>query len=164
MDYSPPGSSAHGILQATILEWVAIPFFRGSSQPRDRIRASCIAGRLFISWATRQVQEQANTEAEPGGLGRGLAGWYLHSGGQRENAEGRRGQKGRRRKRSRKIKRHRQVQLMEKERVTWEEERGLRVSLGPNLPVLEREPKYVIVKDPGKSVNALMFVFLPVNP
>ena len=34
MDCSPPGSSVHGILQARILEWVAIPFFRGSSQPR----------------------------------------------------------------------------------------------------------------------------------
>ena len=35
MDCSPPGSSVHGILQARILEWVAIPFFKGSSQPRD---------------------------------------------------------------------------------------------------------------------------------
>ena len=34
MDYSPPGFSAPGILQARILEWIAIPFFRGSSQPR----------------------------------------------------------------------------------------------------------------------------------
>ena len=36
MDCSPPGSSVHGILQATILEWVSVPFSRGSSQPRDR--------------------------------------------------------------------------------------------------------------------------------
>ena len=35
MDYSPPSSSVHGILQARILEWVAISFSRGSSQPRD---------------------------------------------------------------------------------------------------------------------------------
>ena len=35
MDYSPPGSSIHGISQTRILEWVAIPFSRGSSQPRD---------------------------------------------------------------------------------------------------------------------------------
>ena len=35
VDYSPPGSSVHGILQARILEWVAIPFSRGSSRPRD---------------------------------------------------------------------------------------------------------------------------------
>ena len=40
MDYSP-GSSVHGILQARILEWVAIPFFRGSSRPRDRTQVSC---------------------------------------------------------------------------------------------------------------------------
>ena len=45
--YSPPGSSVHGILQARILEWVAIPFSRGSSQPRDQTWVSCIAGRFF---------------------------------------------------------------------------------------------------------------------
>ena len=39
MDYSPPGSSVHGILQARILEWVAFPFSRGSSQPRDRTQS-----------------------------------------------------------------------------------------------------------------------------
>ena len=47
MDYSPPGSSIHGILQARILEWVAIPFSRGSSQPKDQTRVSCIIGRFF---------------------------------------------------------------------------------------------------------------------
>ena len=47
MDCSPPGSSVHGILQARILEWVAIPFSRESSQLRDRIWFSCIAGRFF---------------------------------------------------------------------------------------------------------------------
>ena len=47
MDSSPPGSSIHGILQATILEWAAVPSSRGSSQPRDRTRVSCIAGRFF---------------------------------------------------------------------------------------------------------------------
>ena len=52
MDCSPPGSSVHGILQARILEWVAISFSRGSSQSRDRTRVSCIAGRRFILWAT----------------------------------------------------------------------------------------------------------------
>ena len=44
---SPAGSSVHGILQARTMEWVAIPFSRGSSQPRDRTWVSCIAGRLF---------------------------------------------------------------------------------------------------------------------
>ena len=46
------GSSVHGILQARILEWVAIPFSRGSPQPRDQAWVSCIAGRFFTIWAT----------------------------------------------------------------------------------------------------------------
>ena len=44
---SPPGSSVHGILQARVLEWVAIPFSRASSQPRDPTQVSCIAGGFF---------------------------------------------------------------------------------------------------------------------
>ena len=55
MDCSPPGSSVHGILQAKILEWVAIPFSRGSSWPRDQTWVSCIACRFFTIWATREV-------------------------------------------------------------------------------------------------------------
>ena len=47
VDCSPPGSSVHGILQARILEWVAMPSSRGPSQPRDRTWVSCIAGRFF---------------------------------------------------------------------------------------------------------------------
>ena len=47
MDCSPPGSSFHGILQARLLEWVAIPFSRGSSRPKDRTWVSCIADRFF---------------------------------------------------------------------------------------------------------------------
>ena len=43
MDYSPPGSSVHGILQARILEWVAMPSSRGSSQPRDKTRVSYVS-------------------------------------------------------------------------------------------------------------------------
>ena len=49
MDCSLPGSSVHGILQARILEWVAVPFSRGSSQPRDRTQVSHIAGRFFTT-------------------------------------------------------------------------------------------------------------------
>ena len=49
---TPPGSSVYGILQARILEWVAIPFSRGSSQPRDRTLVSRITGRFFTVWAT----------------------------------------------------------------------------------------------------------------
>ena len=54
MDCSLTGFSVHGILQARILQWVAISFSRGSSQPRDRIWVSCIAGRFFTIWATEK--------------------------------------------------------------------------------------------------------------
>ena len=47
----------YGILQTRILEWVTVPFSRGSSQPRDRTQVSRIAGGFFISWATREAQE-----------------------------------------------------------------------------------------------------------
>ena len=50
--------TVHGILQARILEWVAFPFSRGSSQPRDQTQVSCIAGRFFTSWATREAHYQ----------------------------------------------------------------------------------------------------------
>ena len=56
LDCSLPGSSVHGILQARILEWVAIPFSRGSSRPRDRTQVSCIAGRCSTLWATREAR------------------------------------------------------------------------------------------------------------
>ena len=59
MDYSPPGSSVHGILQARTLEWVAISFSRGSSWPREWTQASCIAGRFFTIWATREAPKWA---------------------------------------------------------------------------------------------------------
>ena len=49
IDFSPPGSSVHGISQTRILEWVAICFSKGSSQPRNRICASCIAGGFFTA-------------------------------------------------------------------------------------------------------------------
>ena len=55
VDCSLPGSSLHGILQARILEWVAIPVSRGSSQPRDRTWVSHIAGRCFNLSATREA-------------------------------------------------------------------------------------------------------------
>ena len=47
MDCSLPGSSVHGIFQARVLEWVAISFSRGSSQPRDQTQVSRTAGRPF---------------------------------------------------------------------------------------------------------------------
>ena len=55
MDCSPPGSSLHGIFQARILEWVAFSFSRGSSRPTDQTQVSCIVGRRFTLWATREA-------------------------------------------------------------------------------------------------------------
>ena len=52
LDCSPPGPSVHGILQVRILEWIAIPFSRGSFWPRDQTLLSCTASRFFIIWAT----------------------------------------------------------------------------------------------------------------
>ena len=51
---SPPVSSVYGILQARILEWVAIAFCREDSRPRDWTWVSCITGRFFTVWATRK--------------------------------------------------------------------------------------------------------------
>ena len=56
MDYSLPGSSVHGISQAKILEWAAIFFSRGSSQPKDQTPISCIG---------RQILHQKTTWAQP---------------------------------------------------------------------------------------------------
>ena len=50
MDYT-----VYGIFQARILEWVAFPLSRGSSQPRDRTQVSCIAGGFFTSWTIREA-------------------------------------------------------------------------------------------------------------
>ena len=52
---SLPGFSVHGILQARILEWVTISFSRGSSRLGDQIQVSCIGGRGFNLWATREA-------------------------------------------------------------------------------------------------------------
>ena len=57
MDYT-----FHGILQARILEWVAVSFSRGSCQPRDRTQVSHIAGEFFASWATREAQYSLHKE------------------------------------------------------------------------------------------------------
>ena len=55
MDCSPPGSFVHGAFQARNLEWVAISFSRGSFWPRDQTQVSCIVGRHFTIWATKEV-------------------------------------------------------------------------------------------------------------
>ena len=54
MNYNMPDSSVCGILQARILEWVAISFSRRSFQPRDQTQVTCIAGKFFTIWATNK--------------------------------------------------------------------------------------------------------------
>jgi len=53
----PMDNTAHEILQARILKWVAFSFSRGSSQPRDQTQDSHIAGSFFTSWASKEGQE-----------------------------------------------------------------------------------------------------------
>ena len=64
MDCSLPDSLAHRILQGIILEWVAIPFPRASSQPRDWTQVSCIAGRFCTVWATREAPNQSQCDPD----------------------------------------------------------------------------------------------------
>ena len=81
MDCSPPGSSVYGILQARILEWVAVPFSRGSSQPRDWTQVSLFAGWFFTIWATREVQWLLEAGREKNGewilMGMGFFNWWI---------------------------------------------------------------------------------------
>ena len=65
IDCSLPSSSVHGILQARVLEWVAISFSRGSSQPRDRTWVSCIGGRHFNLYATRDMETSPPSQFPP---------------------------------------------------------------------------------------------------
>ena len=57
MDCTSQAPLVRELFQAIVLEWVAISFYRGSSQPRDRTRVSCIVGRRFTAWATSAVQK-----------------------------------------------------------------------------------------------------------
>ena len=63
MDCSPPGSSVHVVLQERILEWVAMSSSRTSSPPRDWTQVSCLAGRFFIVWATREDLPIGDTQS-----------------------------------------------------------------------------------------------------
>ena len=55
VDCSPSLSSVRGILQARILDWIAVLFSRGSSQPKDQTCTSCVTSRFFTDWATREA-------------------------------------------------------------------------------------------------------------
>ena len=76
MDCSLLGSPVHGILQARILEWVAIPFSRKASQPRNRTQVSCIAGRLFTDWATWEANNCLQLENKLGKYLNGVRGIF----------------------------------------------------------------------------------------
>ena len=76
MDCSPPGSSLHGISQARILQWVAIPLSRGSSQLRDWTWVSYIAGGFFTVWATREAEEKQIIDKEINKVCKGCAEGY----------------------------------------------------------------------------------------
>ena len=62
--WDPMDYTVHGILQASIPEWVAFSFSRGSSQPGDQTLVSCIAGGFFTSWATREAWRELVTPWE----------------------------------------------------------------------------------------------------
>ena len=83
MDCSLPASSVHGILQARILEWVAIPFSRGSSWPRNWTWVSHIAGRVFTIWATRETPK---TDSKPGKISE-IVYWMMTSAVEKKKAE-----------------------------------------------------------------------------
>ena len=65
MDCSLPGFSVHGILQGKILEWVAVSFSRGSSQPRDQTQVSRIADGFFTIWATKEAHSPKRVNKLP---------------------------------------------------------------------------------------------------
>ena len=84
MDGNLPGSSVHGILQARTLEWVAIPSSRGSSWPRDWTQVSCIAGRFFTNWDSREWKSIYNFSSRDNHISSnqanltGKRGWASH--------------------------------------------------------------------------------------
>ena len=64
LKHSLPGFSVYNILQARVLEWVVIPFSRGSSQSRDGTRVSCIAGRFFTICDTKKKKKMLTQHLE----------------------------------------------------------------------------------------------------
>ena len=70
---APPGSSAHGIFQARVLEWVAVAFSRESSRPRDRTQVSHIVDRHFTSYC-----QQGSGKMEPTYIAGGDVKYYHH--------------------------------------------------------------------------------------
>ena len=79
MDCSLPGSSIHGILQTRILEWVAMPSSKGSSQPRTLTQVSCIAGRFFTPELPGKANKWQSQDSNPESGSKVIAGDPLHS-------------------------------------------------------------------------------------
>ena len=83
--WDPMDYTVHGILQARVLEWVAIPFSRGSSQPRDQTQVSRIVGGLFFfflsffftNWATKEAHMQSTSCEMPGWMTHKLESRFL---------------------------------------------------------------------------------------
>ena len=75
MNYGPPGSSVHGILQARTLEWLAMPSSRGSSQLRNQTHVSCI-GRWVLSVQLSAVAQSCPTLCDP--MNRSMSGLPVH--------------------------------------------------------------------------------------
>ena len=65
MDYSPPGSSVHGSLQARRLQWVAISSSRGSSRPRDRTQVSCVSALAGGFFTTEPLESLFRVQFSP---------------------------------------------------------------------------------------------------
>ena len=77
MDYSPPGSSAHGISQARILELVVISFSRGSSQPKEQTHVSCIASGFFTTELPGKPTMKQYSVLKRNGLSRHKKTWRI---------------------------------------------------------------------------------------
>ena len=71
-----PGKSVHGISQARILEWTAIPFSSESSWPRDRTQVSCNAGRFFTVWAIGKTLKQPYSQVKRNQVINGERGYW----------------------------------------------------------------------------------------
>ena len=93
MDCSPPGSSVQAIFQTRILEWIAIPFSKRSSWPRDQTWVSCFVGRLFTIWATRGCYYinivEGRAETGRSGVWWEPASWFADGGLSAESSHGR---------------------------------------------------------------------------
>ena len=79
MDCSPPGSSVHGILQARILEWGAIPFPRGSSQPRAPLQNKPLTLQMFLFWISPCYSESSHQVLGVWKLISPLSSWFEKS-------------------------------------------------------------------------------------